>query len=135
MKLKLPIRTTTKRLWIFCLVFFLIQFNEASAQVVVESTSQTSSDDVDNITLSHTINSSSDRLLLVGISYRRRNSDVTVTNVTYGGVAMSEVGTQTVDNNGNEGRIYISDSVWWMRDRQEAFQHDIPLPRKKRQPW
>ncbi|MDD5706397.1 MAG: SdrD B-like domain-containing protein, partial [Kiritimatiellae bacterium] len=46
------------------------------------------------------------RVLMVGISYRNRDSE-TVTSVTYGGQTMTEVGTAQVASRPSDGRIYI----------------------------
>jgi hypothetical protein len=68
--------------------------------VVMGNLSSTSSTTLTTITLSHTVGTGENRLLMAGISLRDR----TVSSVTYGGTAMTLVGTI---NNGADTRIYI----------------------------
>ena len=50
----------------------------------------------------------SNRILMVGISYRNNSSQtVSTTGVTYGGVTMTQVGTSNVPSNTTSGRMYI----------------------------
>jgi hypothetical protein len=72
----------------------------ATAGVVVNNLSSTSSTTLSTITLSHTVGTGENRLLLVGVSLRDR----TVTSVNYGGVAMTLVGSRA---NGTNSIIYI----------------------------
>jgi uncharacterized protein YjdB len=74
--------------------------SNATPGVTVQNITSTSSTSGSTITLSHTINDSDNRLLLVGISARERN----VNAITYGGVAMTLVGFA---NRGTDSRVYI----------------------------
>jgi uncharacterized protein YjdB len=74
--------------------------SNAAPGVAIQNISHISSTSGSAINLSHTISNSDNRLLLVGVSARERN----VNAITYGGVAMTLVGTA---NNGLDARIYI----------------------------
>jgi len=74
--------------------------SNAAVGVVVQNVTSTSTTSSTTINLSHTINVSDNRLLLVGISLRDR----TVNSITYGGVAMTLVGTA---NRSSDSRVYI----------------------------
>lgn len=48
----------------------------------------------------------SNRMLMVGVSYRNRDSE-TVTSATYGGLALTQVGTAEMTSGNPDGRIYV----------------------------
>lgn len=77
------------------------------AQIVVENASSNTADNVSSLSVSHTVNTSNNRLLLVGVSLRRNKADAQVSSVTYGGTPMNQVGTQIVDGDDKQGRVYI----------------------------
>jgi uncharacterized repeat protein (TIGR01451 family) len=71
--------------------------------VTWETTSNRSGTDVSSLTFSHTTGSGANRLLLLGISWRQ-TANITVSTVTWGGTALSPVGTIY---NGNTRRVAI----------------------------
>lgn len=78
-------------------VLFLAVFQSATGQVVVDATSTGSVDkNVTSITVSHTTGPNTNRLMLVGISYREGGS---ISSVTYNDDALELVGSQTSSAN------------------------------------
>jgi hypothetical protein len=74
----------------------------ATAQIHL-STTTGSTPSATSVTISHTTGTQSDRLMLVGVSLWPNNSSAAVPTVTYGGTALTQVGTQW----GNDQRVAI----------------------------
>ncbi|HLP93646.1 MAG TPA: hypothetical protein VK168_06395, partial [Saprospiraceae bacterium] len=94
-----PVRGTSapKTAHILVLTFGLLLSGlfPAAGQIVVQNTTSVASttNNISSITVSHTVNTSNNRLLLAGVSLRRNKANAMVTGVTYGGVPMTQVGT------------------------------------------
>jgi hypothetical protein len=73
----------------------------SGANVTVEATTSASASTGTSLTINHTTGSNANRLMLVGIGLKR--TGVTVTSVTYGGTALTLVGTRVQ----SDVRIYI----------------------------
>jgi hypothetical protein len=95
-----------KKSLLFLTMLFVFSFS-GKAQIVVENSSSGIGEDVSSLSVSHTVANNNNRLLLVGISLKRNKSDATVTSVNYGSQPMSQVGTEEIDDDGDEGRMYI----------------------------
>src|SRR5213083_3560675 len=73
------------------------------ASISVESTSSASAKAASSLTWSHTVGSSLNRILMVGVS--NNNTTRTVSGVTYGGTALTRVGFQNAP--GTQNRIEL----------------------------
>lgn len=99
------IEVGSQRLWKnfgLLLIGMFLFANSAFAQIEVDNTSSTSANSGTSLTVSHTTGSGSNRFMLVGIT----TNNAAVTSVSYGGTALTLVGSQ-FNNNNSRGRVYI----------------------------
>ncbi|WP_367392859.1 DNRLRE domain-containing protein [Lewinella sp. LCG006] len=80
----------------------ILQFG--AGVVTIENTTSVQTDDVTSVTLAHTINNSTDRFLLVSLSFRENAGNVAIGSVTYGGASMTLVGATA--NGADEIALY-----------------------------
>jgi cysteine-rich repeat protein len=78
------------------------------SDITVDSSSETTSDTSTSITLSHTINSGSNRILIVGVTREEVGTNRSISSVTYDGVAMTLASeTQTGDGDNRVDQYYL----------------------------
>jgi len=88
-------------------VLFLFWIGPASAAISVDSTvTAVSPNQVSSLTWSHVVGSGSNRILVVGISFRDGN--VSASSVKYGGVSLTLIGA--VNSGGNQNRT----EMWYL---------------------
>lgn len=90
--------------WLFWFCFLLIApLQSLFAAIAIDNTSSNLFSNSSSLTVSHTTGSGSDRFMLVGVSLWNEDLE-TVSSVTYGGVALTRIGTA---QNSDDGRVEI----------------------------
>ena len=90
--------------WLFWFCFLLIApLQSVFAAIAIDNTSSNLFSNSSSLTVSHTTGSGSDRFMLVGISFWNEDLE-TVSSVTYGGVALTRIGTA---QNSDDGPLEI----------------------------
>ncbi len=99
--------------WMTCLIFVIIvvaaRVGTTQAAVIFDASSSSYASTRTSTTLSwtHTVGTDYNRLLVVGVSVFNAGTNY-VTGVTYGGVSMTRIGTQSIISGGN---IYLTE-MW-----------------------
>ena len=97
-----PVQQLVGKMILSVFLFWMGSFLPATAQITLDAVS-TGTTTGTSVTVSHTTGTGANRLMLVGISYRNKDSE-TVSAISYGGSALTLVGTIA---NGTNSRIYI----------------------------
>ncbi|WP_415889899.1 DUF6701 domain-containing protein [Neptuniibacter sp. SY11_33] len=92
-----------KRFYLGLYIFLLFFTQHLFAAISIDNTSSGNFSSASSLTISHTTGSGSERLMLVGVSLWNEDFE-SVTSVTYGGVALTRVGSTAT---GDDSRVEI----------------------------